>query len=308
MIDFIKKKIKFLIFLLISLLILLILNKINFLDIENIIKSVKLRPELIVLSGILYAISILLGGLRYKLILKNFRYDITSLRSIKITSSSIFFGQWFPGSSALIEFFRIFFLKQYVQINNRDSVISVLYDKIIGLLSFMIISVISFSLNFQNFNLSIYFFLVIIFIILIFYKIPSIVFNFFKISFTQKSFIFISYEMILSLIISCLIIFSYYLISKVTDANLSFLQIASLMPLLAIIGILPISLGSLGGLQLGTLMIFQFVTEKNVEIVSMSLIFALTTLFVNTMFGIIFFKSSYNNFKKAIKKYEEKKI
>ena len=142
MINILKKNIKFLIFLIISLLIFLALKKINLLNFEAIANSIKFNPELIILSAILYCISIILGGLRYSVILKNFKYNINLSNSVKITSSSIFFGQWFPGSAALIEFFRIFFLKQYLKIKVRDCVISVLYDSIIGLLSFMVISII----------------------------------------------------------------------------------------------------------------------------------------------------------------------
>ena len=195
-----------------------------------------------------------------------------------------------------------------MNIKVKDCVISVLYDKIIGLLSFIFISMICFSVDFSTYHLSKYFFFIIIFGILILYKVPKIIFKFFKINFHQRNIVFISYEMLVSLIISTLIIFCYYLISKAANTNLDLLQIALLMPLIAIVGILPIGLGNLGGLQIGTLMIFQFVTENNVEIVSMSLIFALVALIINTTFGIIFFKSSYGYFKKAILKYEKKKI
>ena len=308
MINILKKNIKFLIFLIISLLIFLALKKINLLNFEAIANSIKFNPELIILSAILYCISIILGGLRYSVILKNFKYNINLSNSVKITSSSIFFGQWFPGSAALIEFFRIFFLKQYLKIKVRDCVISVLYDRIIGLLSFIVISIICILINFNNHELSKYSFLIVIIGIILLYKVPTIIFRFFKINFNQQSILFISYEMMISLIISSLIILSYYLISKVTSTSLDLIQIALLMPLIAMVGILPIGLGNLGGLQLGTLIIFQFVTENNMEIVSMSLIFALITLIINTIFGIIFFKSSYSNFKKAILKYEEKKV
>ena len=81
-----------------------------------------------------------------------------------------------------------------------------------------------------------------------------------------------------------------------------------MMPLIAIVGILPLGIGNLGGLQLGTLLIFQFVSQNNVEIVSMSIIFALITIFINSIFGIIFFKSSLSIFKKALLKYEKNKF
>ena len=72
------------------------------------------------------------------------------------------------------------------------------------------------------------------------------------------------------------------------------------MPLIAIVGILPLGIGNLGGLQVGTLLIFQFVSENNTEIISMSLTFAIITIFINSIFGTIFFKSSLDIFKKGL--------
>ena len=136
-------------------------------------------------------------------------------------------------------------------------------------------------------------------------QIPVLTFKIFKINFIKKNFLMISYEMIISLLISGLIIVSYYLISKITNANLNFIDIAILMPLIAIVGILPLGIGNLGGLQVGTLLIFQFVSENNTEIISMSLTFAIITIFINSIFGTIFFKSSLDIFKKALLQYEK---
>ena len=73
-----------------------------------------------------------------------------------------------------------------------------------------------------------------------------------------------------------------------------------------VIAILPIGIGNLGGLQVGTLIIFQFISEKNQEIVSMSLTFAVITIIINTIFGLFFLNSSLDIFKKALDKYETK--
>ena len=113
----IRKKIRIFLYLLITLGILLILKKLNLLDFNSIALSIREEPDLLFLSALIYASSIILGSLRYFIILKNFNYSLKLKDSLKITSSSIFYGQWFPGSSALIELFRIFFLKQYIKIN-----------------------------------------------------------------------------------------------------------------------------------------------------------------------------------------------
>ena len=106
----------------------------------------------------------------------------------------------------------------------------------------------------------------------------------------------ISYEMIISLLISGLIIICYYLISKITNTNLNFIDIAILMPLIAIVGILPLGLGNLGGLQLGTLLIFNLFLKIMSEIVSMSVIFALITIFINSIIWNNFFKIKFKYF------------
>ena len=128
---------------------------------------------------------------------------------------------------------------------------------------------------------------------------------FFKDS-TEFNYFFISAELIISLLISTLIILSYFLISKVTGAQLSLIDIGIMMPLIAIIGILPLGLGNLGGLQVGTLLVFQFISEKSTEIILMSLIFILITILVNSIFGIIFLKSSFSIFKQTLLNYEKK--
>ena len=303
----IRKNIRIFLYLIITLVILLILKKLNLLDFNAMALSLKKRPDLIFLSALAYILSIILGSLRYYIILKNFNYNLGLKDSLKITSSSIFYGQWFPGSSALIELFRIFFLKQHVEINIKYSVCSVLYDKIIGLISFILICLISIFLEYNFYELVGYFFIIIFFFgIIIINQTPVLIFKIFKINFIKRNFLMISYEMIISFLISGLIIICYYTISKITDTNLSFIDIAIMMPLIAIVGILPLGIGNLGGLQLGTLLIFQFVSQNNVEIVSMSIIFALITIFINSIFGIIFFKSSLSIFKKALLKYEKK--
>ena len=133
-----------------------------------------------------------------------------------------------------------------------------------------------------------------------------LIIKFCKINYKVQNYFFISAELIISMLISILIILSYFLISKVTHAELSLIDIGIMMPLIAIIGILPIGLGNLGGLQVGTLLIFQFISEKNAEIISMSLVFVLITIFVNSIFGIIFLKSSFNIFKQTLLDYEKK--
>ncbi len=302
-----RNKINLFIFLFISVAILLILYKINLLSFRNIIVTIKNKPHLIILSSLLYALSILLGSLRYLIILRNFNYSLKFNPSLKITSSSIFYGQWFPGSAALIEIFRIFFLKQFISINLKESIFSVFYDRVIGLISFIIICFFAISVKYELYNLLNYYFYIIVFFTIIFInKTPGIIFNFLGIKFKNKSFLFISYEMIISLLISGLIIFSYYLISKTTNAHLSYINIAIMMPIIAIIAILPIGIGNLGGLQVGTLIIFQFISEKNQEIVSMSLTFAVITIIINTIFGLFFLNSSLDIFKKALDKYETK--
>ena len=189
----------------------------------------------------------------------------------------------------------------------KHSIISVLYDKIIGLVSFIILCIISIFLKYNLYE-SIGYYLILIFFfgVLIINQIPVLIFKIFKINFIKRNFSMISYEMIISLLISALIIVCYYLISKSTETNLSLIDIAIMMPLIAIIGILPLGIGNLGGLQLGTLLIFQFVSENNIEIVSMSLTFAIITIFINSIFGIVFFKSSVTIFKKALLQYEKK--
>lgn len=302
----IRKKIRIFLYLLITLVILLILKKLNLLDFNSIALSIREEPDLLFLSALIYASSIILGSLRYFIILKNFNYSLKLKDSLKITSSSIFYGQWFPGSSALIELFRIFFLKQYIKINIKHSIFSVLYDKILGLISFIIICIISIFLKYNLYEITGYYFIIIFFLaMVIINQMPVLTFKIFKINFIKKNFLMISYEMIISLLISGLIIVSYYLISKITNANLNFIDIAILMPLIAIVGILPLGIGNLGGLQVGTLLIFQFVSENNTEIISMSLTFAIITIFINSIFGTIFFKSSLDIFKKALLQYEK---
>ena len=302
----IRKKIRIFLYLLITLGILLILKKLNLLDFNSIALSIREEPDLLFLSALIYASSIILGSLRYFIILKNFNYSLKLKDSLKITSSSIFYGQWFPGSSALIELFRIFFLKQYIKINIKHSIFSVLYDKILGLISFIIICIISIFLKYKLYEITGYYFIIIFFLaMVIINQMPVLTFKIFKINFIKKNFLMISYEMIISLLISGLIIVSYYLISKITNANLNFIDIAILMPLIAIVGILPLGIGNLGGLQVGTLLIFQFVSENNTEIISMSLTFAIITIFINSIFGTIFFKSSLDIFKKALLQYEK---
>ncbi len=302
-----RKNIKFFIFSLISICIFLILYKINLLDFGVLIKLVIKEPYLILLSAILYISTILIGSYRYFLILKSFNYNLNYNNSLKITSSSIFYGQWFPGSSALIEFFRIFFLKQHININIKESFLSVFYDRVIGLVSFIIICFISISLKYELFkSFSYFFFIVFLFGIILVNKIPPLIFKILKINFIPNNFFLISYEMILSLVISSLIILTYFLISKISNVNLNLIDIAIMMPIIAILTIIPLGIGNLGGLQLGTLFIFQFISEKSFEIITMSLIFAIITLIINSIFGAIFLKSSLITFKKAITHYEKK--
>ena len=302
-----KKNIKIFLYSIISLSILLILKKLNLLDFSTLVISIKEKPDLIFLSASLYAFSIILGSIRYFIILKNFHYGLNLKDSLNITSSSIFYGQWFPGSSALIELFRIFFLKQHININIKYSIFSVLYDRAIGLVSFIIICIASIFLKYNLHETFGYYLIIIVFVaVVIINTAPVVIFKICKVNFLNRKFLMISYEMIISLLISGLIIFSYYLISKITNTNLSLINIAIMMPLIALVSILPLGIGNLGGLQLGTLIIFQFVSENNSEIVSMSLTFAIITIIINSIFGIIFFKSSLDIFKKALLEYEKK--
>lgn len=303
-----KNKIKIIIFFFISLISLLVLYKINLLDFGLLFNSIKISPKLTFLAICLYMFSIFLGSLRYRIILANFGYTISLHDSFKIITSSIFYGQWFPGSSALIEMFRIFFLKKYLKINIKESIFSVIYDRAIGLVSFILICLIAISIKFNLIEkLGYYFFLIVIIGLVATYYLPLVIFKILRINFTQKNILLISNEMIISLIISLGIIITYYFISRITDASLSISDIAIMMPLIAIITILPLGIGNFGGLQIGTLLIFQFISEKNSEIISMSITFAIITLIVNTIFGFIFFKSSLDVFKKTIMNYEKKK-
>ena len=71
--------------------------------------SLKRHPDLIFLSALIICNINFSWKFKIFIILKNFNYKLNLKDSLKITSSSIFYGQWFPGSSALIELFRIFF-------------------------------------------------------------------------------------------------------------------------------------------------------------------------------------------------------
>jgi len=301
-----KLKIKSLGFLILSLSIFLILKKLNLLNFEILIQLIKKQPGLIIFSSLIYAISILLGSLRYKIILNSFRYKLKLKDSLRITGSSIFYGQWFPGSSALIEFFRIFFLKKYVNIKLKEAIITAFYDKIIGLISFIIICFFFILIKYNFYEKLIFHFFIIVLILFLINKIIVKIIKFYKTNYKTQNYFFISAELIISLLISTLIILSYFLISKVTGAQLSLIDIGIMMPLIAIIGILPVGLGNLGGLQVGTLLVFQFISEKSTEIILMSLIFILITILVNSIFGIIFLKSSFSIFKQTLLNYEKK--
>jgi uncharacterized membrane protein YbhN (UPF0104 family) len=308
MINILKKNLKLIVFFLISIIILSILYKINLLDFNSLLISIKKKPELIIYSAILYLISIILGGLRYKLILSKFKYALNYNNSLKITASSIFYGQWFPGSSALIELFRIFFLKQHIKIDLKHSIIVAIYDKTLGFLSMIIISVICISIKFNLIDkFGYYFFIMVIIGVLIAHFAQILIFKILKINFNENYSIFFSYEMVISLIISSGIIIIYYVLSNVTNSDINLLDVAVLIPLIAIVALMPLGLGNLGGMQVGTLLIFQFVSEKNSEIVSMSIMFAIITIIVNTILGSIFFKSTLDIFKKTIARYEKQK-
>ena len=308
MINILKKNLKLIVFFLISIIILSILYKINLLDFNSLLISIKKKPELIIYSAILYLISIILGSLRYKLILSKFKYALNYNNSLKITASSIFYGQWFPGSSALIELFRIFFLKQHIKIDLKHSIIVAIYDKTLGFLSMIIISVICISIKFNLIDkFGYYFFIMVIIGVLIAHFAQILIFKILKINFNENYSIFFSYEMVISLIISSGIIIIYYVLSNVTNSDINLLDVAVLIPLIAIVALMPLGLGNLGGMQVGTLLIFQFVSEKNSEIVSMSIMFAIITIIVNTILGSIFFKSTLDIFKKTIARYEKQK-
>lgn len=299
-----NKIINFLIVLFITTASLFVLKKINLLDFNEIIKIVINNYLAIIACFILYFITLLLGTLRYKIILFGSNFNIKFKDCFKINSSSIFYGQWFPGNAAFIELFRIFFLQNFIFIKKKEAIYISLYDRFIGLISFFYFSLFSifflFDVNKSLFGI----FFIIFSIILI--LLPKIFFKIFKIKHKSFSLLIVPYELLLSLFISFIIILNFYLLSISANLEIKFIEIAILMPLIAIINILPIGINLIGGNQIGFLFIFSLFLEKSNGIVSVSMIFAFITIITNLLIGLFYLKYSKNIFLSYYEKINKK--
>ena len=150
----------------------------------------------------------------------------------------------------------------------------------------IIISVICISIKFNLIDkFGYYFFIMVIIGVLIAHFAQILIFKILKINFNENDSDILFFEDLISLIISSGIIIIYYVLSNVTNSDINLLDVAVLIPLIAIVALMPLGLGNLGGMQVGTLLIFQFVSEKNSEIVSMSIMFAIITIIVYTILG-----------------------
>tara|TARA_Y100000310_G_C20659034_1_gene803619 strand:+ start:1003 stop:1980 length:978 start_codon:yes stop_codon:yes gene_type:complete len=238
-----------------TILIILVLRFVGLVKIYNELLNVNI-PYLI-LATIISLIVIVLKSIRWKNIIKIFEKDLNLKDSIRYTLISIAFGRVTP--STVGEFIKVKFLKDQTGINYLKSFITVVIDKGFDLIAMTLIALLGFSLlkDLTNFNtlitfLFILYILILISIFIFFPKVMKIASFFlpkkYKESFNNIKFTKKIYLNSLLISIGSWIILSVeaLFVLKALGVSVSFFVTLSVIPLMALAAIVPISLGGVG--------------------------------------------------------------
>lgn len=279
-------------------------KKINFVDLEKIIN--KLEYHNIVVLFLFSVLMKFIWSLRYYILLKQ-KISVNIFEIIKqifiVSLSNNFLPSAIGGDGV-----RIYFASK-IGLTIKESGFIIILERIIGLFSILMIGFISsFFWDTPKKLHAIIIILNFLFFILMFFVYKNIEYIFTKLGLNSKN-DKIKYDIyfdrvvlfktfILSLLYQFISIYiSYYTAISVEIVNISLLPFLSLMPIVWIITLLPITLGGIGLREFSLLYLFSVLNFSHEDILSISLGIYLTFVF-SSILGLLFIIYEKIQFKK----------
>jgi len=263
-----NKKIKIILKAIITILLLLyIFLKIDWKLFYTNLKNINIIY--IIIPALMAYISIYISILKWDIFLKNYGIVISKLKLYSIYSISTFFNNFFPTSFGG-DFYKIIYLNKRNRDRKKEILSSIIQERGLGFLSLFLINFLILPFYFKLFllNKNLLYIEIIIFLFIVFILFLIINYTFFikiKNIFIKKDILIINkfqnlilsivkiknkkiiiYGLTYSIIFSIIIAIARYMLFYAFNININFYYILLVSSITQIIGILPISLNSLG--------------------------------------------------------------
>jgi uncharacterized membrane protein YbhN (UPF0104 family) len=112
--------------------------------------------------------------------------------------------------------------------------------------------------------------------------------------------------LLLSLASNLLLTLSYVFCARAIGLSIPFVAAAAALPILGLIGILPLGFGGIGGYQVAAIGLFQIFALEAASVGSASLLQSALALSLNSLTGLIFIQISFHQFRLAFLRVRER--
>ncbi len=251
---------------------------------KDIISSIEFDIKYFCFAILIYIIHYLVLSYRLKTILIQSKINFQLIKCFHLIMVGQVFNQILP-SSIGGDAVKILYLKR-ANVKLNISTISIVYDRLIGFFSLLIIALISHFFILDHIKIISESYLILIFFVLV---ILIILFIFLILIFKTIIFNFKFFHIILiSSIISQLIeLYGIYIISKSLNVNIDFLYIIAFMPIILLITAVPISIGGWGVRESISIYLFSFLAINEFRIALFSICIGLVVALTSSI-GVYF--------------------
>lgn len=286
---YIRNKIIFIIKLIVSFTLLYWIYSTYFKE-KEIISSIEFDIKYFCFAILIYIIHYLVLSYRLKTILIQSKNNFQLIKCFHLIMVGQVFNQILP-SSIGGDAVKILYLNR-ANVKLNISTISIVYDRLIGFFSLLIIAFISHFFISDHIKIISESYLTLIFVVLVILIILILIFKnlFLKIKFFSTiifNFKFFHIILISSIISQLIELYGIYIISKSLNINIDFLYIIAFMPIILLITAVPISIGGWGVRESISIYLFSFLAINEFKIALFSICIGLVVALTSSI-GVYF--------------------
>ena len=287
-----------------SIIIYFLQKKIDFHTLSNVLLEFNIKYIFIFYP--LFFLFLFLVFMRFNEVLKIYFTNYKHTSILKIISNATILSSTLPAGIFIADVFKLISLRKIINKSSYKKLAVVIFtDRFMGLVALIFLSSISmlftfdekffspkftFLQSFFNYSLFLFLFLLPLFIICL----RKNLFNLFRFKILKKiNFKIFFLSIIMQLILSFCLFLSFYIFGL----EINFFIVLYMSGLIAILNLLPISIGVIGSRELGFILFFNFLNDLDREIVLVSSVFfglsyILSVLFFNLLVYIYLYIQS----------------
>ena len=287
-----------------SIIIYFLQKKINFHTLSNVLTE--LNVKYIFIFYPLFFIFLVLVFIRFNQVLKIYYTNYKPISVLKIISNGTILSSILPAGLFIADLFKLICLKKIINKSSYKKLSIVIFtDRFMGLVALFFLSSISMLFTFDEkffspkftilqsfFNYSLFLFLFLLPLLIICLR--KNIFNLLRFKMLKKiNFKIFFLSIIMQLILSFCLFLSFYIFGL----QINFFIVLYMSGLIALINLIPLSIGVIGSRELGYILFFNFLNDLNREIVLVSSVFfgfnyILSVLFFNLLIYIYLYTQS----------------